>query len=1010
MRKSKCCSRGILVAVPPERAAAPSTLWKLCRAGLWNCVVIQRDGDRVRVRGFSRRRVLVLWGGLAGLLGGLLGCMPVAAELLGQVQPQSWFPPLSLAVVFALAAVAAAAGRRAGVRESRVSRAARWVLPDETLVLVESPVHRMAEDAERLSELWEHYPVVHLLHPPAGRAPPGSSGEHESLSAGRLRQHAGLLAGRHRVVPGKSRGAPHLDLLDQCRALIGKVTDDLAGASRMGWAVSPAAEWLLDNAYIIETQIDDVRRSLPRSYYHKLPVLAKGEGDRNVPRVSRVSSELVGHTDFQVGEDAIHDFLSAYQSVSHLSMGELWAMPSTLRIALIHGLCPLICRIHERLREREQAAFWANRLLASLRRGPVPLMAVLAEMARTLPRPDAHFAVELIGHLHDEDAALMPVQSWLEQSLENTLADIVTQDRQGQTEDRVSISNAVGSLREFAQLDWQSIFERQSRVEAILKQDPAAVYADMGFATRDEYRHAVERMAFRSGSAEEDVARAAVDMARSAESGEDRCLGHVGFYLVGGGRAGLEERVRYCPRPRERLARFVHAHPAACYLTWIFSGTAAVAAVFAAASAGVGAAAAVFLVLLALVPASELVVETVNFILSLLLPPRSLPAMDFKEVSREHRTLVVVPMMLLTPDSIRTEAEKLAVRHLANPDRNLLFALFADYCDAPRQHTPDNRELLRAAVQAVEDLNDRYGRGRFFLLHRERTWSDSEQQWIGRERKRGKLEDLNALIAGETEPGRRDLVRVGEPGELNTIRYVITLDSDTELPRGTAMAMIEAIAHPLNATQLDRDGRSVRAGYTIIQPRVSTSLPSAMATRFSRMHTGPAGIDPYSRSVSDVYMDLAGETSYMGKGIYDPRVFHRCLSGRFPAETLLSHDLIEGCHVRTGLAGGIEVFDEFPATYGTWRLRQHRWIRGDWQIAPWTGRRVTTPDGRASNPLSALSRWKIFDNLRRSLVAPAALTLLSASWLLFPRAAAPASILVGLYFLPPSLAQALPAV
>ncbi|MHC5016830.1 MAG: glucoamylase family protein, partial [Planctomycetota bacterium] len=287
--------------------------------------------------------------------------------------------------------------------------------------------------------------------------------------------------------------------------------------------------------------------------------------------------------------------------------------------------------------------------------------------------------------------------------------------------------------------------------------------------------------------------------------------------------------------------------------------------------------------------------------------------------------------------------------------------------------------------------------------------SDSEQHWIGRERKRGKLEDLNALIAGETEPGRGDLVRVGEPGELNTIRYVITLDSDTELPRGSAMAMIEAIAHPLNAAQLDRDGRSVHAGYTIIQPRVSTSLPSGMATRFSRMHTGPAGIDPYSRSVSDVYMDLAGETSYMGKGIYDPRVFHRCLSGRFPAETLLSHDLIEGCHVRTGFAGGIEVFDEFPATYGTWRLRQHRWIRGDWQIAPWTGRHVPTPDGRASNPLSALSRWKIFDNLRRSLVAPAALTLLSASWLLFPHAAAPASILVGCYFLFPSLAQALPA-
>jgi cyclic beta-1,2-glucan synthetase len=995
MRKSRPRLRGILVAVPPERASTLPTLWKLCRAGLWNGVVIQRNGDRIQVWGFSRRRVLLLWAVMAGLTGGLLG----------SALHQSWLPPVVPAFVFALAAVAVAGSRRAGVGKRHLSSAVRWVLPDETLVLIESPLHRMDQEAERLAELWEHHPVVLLLHPPAGRAPPGSSAANESLSAGRLGQHAGLLAARHRVGPAKRRGAPHLDLLDQCKALLEKVAADLAGGSRMGQEISPAAEWLLDNAYIIETQIDEVRRSLPRSYYHKLPVLVEDEEARNVPRVSRVSSELVGHTDFRVGEDAIHDFLSAYQSVSHLSMGELWAMPSTLRIALIHGLCPLICRVHERLREREQADFWANRLLASLRRGPGPLMTVVAEMARALPQPGAHFAVELIGHLHDEDAALMPVQSWLEQSLKKTLADIVTQDRQVQTEDRVSIANAVGSLREFSRLDWRSIFEGQSRVEAILTKDPAAVYAGMRFATRDDYRHAVERMALRSGSAEEEVAGAAVDMARSAEGGEDGRLGHVGFYLVGGGRAVLEKRVRYRPSLRERLGRFVHAHPAACYLTWIGSVTAVVAAVFATAGSGT----APFLTLLALVPASELAVESVNFILSILLPPRPLPAMDFKELSPEHRTLVVVPMMLLTPDSIRTEAEKLAVRHLANPDPNLLFALFADYCDAPEQHTPDNRELLRAAVLAVEDLNDRYGRGRFFLLHRERAWSDSEQHWIGRERKRGKLEDLNALIAGEAEPGRGDLVRVGDPEDLETARYVITLDSDTELPRGSAMAMVEAIAHPLNAPRLARDGRSVQGGYTIIQPRISTSLPSAMATRFSRMHTGPVGIDPYSRSVSDVYMDLAGETSYMGKGIYDPRVFHRCLSGRFPAETLLSHDLIEGCHVGTGFAAGIELFDDFPATYGTWRLRQHRWIRGDWQIALWTGPRVPIAGGWAPNPLSALSRWKIYDNLRRSLVAPAALTLLSASWLLSAQAA-PASVLVALLFLFPSLAQALHSV
>ena len=279
-------------------------------------------------------------------------------------------------------------------------------------------------------------------------------------------------------------------------------------------------------------------------------------------------------------------------------------------------------------------------------------------------------------------------------------------------------------------------------------------------------------------------------------------------------------------------------------------------------------------------------------------------------------------------------------------------------------------------------LNQRYGGERFFLFHRERTWSESEQSYIGWERKRGKLEELNRLIDGSRPDGADSLVRVGDPTHLAQVRFIMTLDSDTQMPSGTARRAIETLAHPLNQPRLDRDGRVLAGSYTIIQPRVSPSLPSTSASLFSRLFAYAVGTDPYTRAVSDVNQDLTGEGSYHGKGIYDVRAFSRVLSGRFPEEWLLSHDLIEGAHVRVGLASDIELLDEFPQDYLTYARRQHRWIRGDWQIADWILPRIPQPGGhRGRNLLSWYNRWKILDNLRRSLIPAASLALLAVTWL-----------------------------
>src|SRR5262249_22517533 len=337
--------------------------------------------------------------------------------------------------------------------------------------------------------------------------------------------------------------------------------------------------------------------------------------------------------------------------------------------------------------------------------------------------------------------------------------------------------------------------------------------------------------------------------------------------------------------------------------------------------------------------------------------------------------------LLTTPTAIQTQLSRLEIHYLGNTDPNLRFSLLSDCSDSPRQSMPEDAEYIDIVTRGVEELNRRHGAGLFFLFHRGRLWSESEQRWIGWERKRGKLEQLNRFLIGESALALEGFLCVGDRTRLEGIRFVITLDADTQLLAAAASRLIETLAHPLNQARLSPDGRRVSRGYTIIQPSISATLPSAMATWFSRIFADPRGIDPYTHAVSDVYQDLVGEGSYHGKGIYELQTFHRLLSGRFPTAHLLSHDLLEGSFVRVGLATDIELLDVFPSSYIAWWNRQHRWIRGDWQIIDWLKPRVPVGDGRMEhNPLSAFNRWKILDNLRRSLVPAATLALLLAGW------------------------------
>ncbi|MGD0617948.1 MAG: glucoamylase family protein, partial [Bryobacteraceae bacterium] len=770
---------------------------------------------------------------------------------------------------------------------------------------------------------------------------------------------------------------------------------DLAEAASLDHALAAAAEWLLDNGYLIRTQIAEIRRHLPRDPGKLFPLGPDGE-----PYVYELARGLVAHTDHSINETNIRECLRSYQELAPLSIAELWSFPLLLRVALIDELTRIALRVTSNQQSRETAYFWANRLAAGSRSGTEVLERILHEMESELVALEPHFIACLAEQLQDEEDALAPAQRWIEEHLKTPLAELVRTEHTREAAEHISTTNTFGSLRALARIDFTEIFESASLMDAELRRDPSGVYPHSDFATRDRCRRAVEWISRQSAMGELDVARQAIAL---ASEGSDARTRNVAHYLLGDGAAQLERSVHARIPFGIATVRSLQRHATSAYLGANAGLTLAFTTFALALAWDAGVHQPIILSVLgslALFPLSELAIQTVNALVISLLPPKALPKLDLREgVPPEHATLIVIPMLLASAETVRRELEKLEVRFLANQQTNVFFSLFSDFTDAPEATTIGDAELLQAARDGIAGLNARYPGGRFLLFHRNRVWSESEQSWIGRERKRGKIEDLNAFLLGE---GPAEILHAGSLPL--PIRYVITLDADTQLPPEAARRLVETIAHPLNQAVIDPTTRTRLSGFTIIQPRVSIALPGATATRFTRVFADTMGTDPYCQTVSDAQQDLFGEAIFHGKAIYDVHAFHEVLAERFPAETLLSHDLIEGAHAGVGLASDIELFENLPVDYASFSHRQHRWIRGDWQIARWIAKQV--PDaagGNRSNPLPLISRWRIFDNLRRSLVPVASLVLLLFGWLI-SRAPLIWTLVIGLAIAIPGLA------
>jgi cyclic beta-1,2-glucan synthetase len=676
-----------------------------------------------------------------------------------------------------------------------------------------------------------------------------------------------------------------------------------------------AAEWLIDNDYVLRRAIRDVRKDMPVRFYRDLPRLAAPEF-AGLPRVWFVARGALDAVEMQPGFNRLASFVSAYQDGRDLAIVELWALPTMLRLVCLETL-----------------------------------IAACAELFPNLAPP----------------VDIEPRDGW--------------SAHQDPTE---AVARSITAILALATLPWKDFFDRTSRVDAALRLDPAGIYAGMDFESRDLYRKAVEDLGRGSGRVETEVVRLALEM--SDAQADDPRRGHVGHWLVGSGRADLEGALGYSPPFASRHLRWIRARARPLYFAVLvlFVLAALLLPVAILWNRDAGPAAYVGGILLSLVPAGIVAVTLTHWLVTLILPPRTLTKLDFEAgLPAFVRAVVAVPVILRGADEVGPLLEHVETNWLTNPDPNLRFVVLSDFADAAERTLPTDAAILAALRAGIDRLNDRYpDRRPFVLLHRQRRLNAADGIWMGWERKRGKLSEFNDFLA--TGNGSAFPVRAGKADSLIGTPSVITLDADTILPAGAAQRLLGALLHPLNRAEFGPDGK-VKDGYAFIQPRVEIAPQAGTRSLFTRLYTGDTAIDIYSRAVSDVYQDLFGEGIFTGKGAYDVAAFRRAIEGRAPDNIILSHDLFEGLHGRTALASDIVLYEDFPPDFLGYARRSHRWIRGDWQILPWLASRVPGAEGaRLPSRFDLLDRWRIADNLRRSLIAPGLVLLAAVGWLMLP--------------------------
>ncbi|WP_206155038.1 GH36-type glycosyl hydrolase domain-containing protein, partial [Clostridium muellerianum] len=746
--------------------------------------------------------------------------------------------------------------------------------------------------------------------------------------------------------------------------------------------VIQAAEWLLDNLYLIQREYEDVKVNMPESYYKNLPIMSKGIM-KGYPRIYYIAVELVSHTDGAIDEETIETFISVYQKNTILTSGELWALPIMIRIALIQNISKIIERIVFAQKEIEKGDILAERLIDAVNNNTVE------DEIKKLYFEDiiftSHMVERVLKVLRDNETENTIIYKWIDEKLDNeetNLERMINIEHQKQAGYQISIGNSITGIREVGTLNWKVSFEKLSYVENILRKDPFRIYENMDFQSRDYYRHSIEKLAKCMNVPESLIAKRAIECALEAKNNADseKYEEHVGYYIIDHGIESLKKKISFEESKVHSIkSKFIKGNVNFYIGTIIFSTILLVSLILVLSYyndertilwqyiiAGIA----------ILIPCSEIVVSTFNWSINKLIEPRFVPKIEFRKgIPVEASTIVVIPTLLPSETRVKELISDMEVYYLANKEENIYFGILGDFKDSVQKEEKDDRSIVDTALKLIKALNDKYSKNGidiFYFFNRYRQYNEKEGIWLGWERKRGKLMEFNELIKGSKNTSY-DVVS-GNVENLYNIKYVITLDADTQLPRDSAKRLIGSMYHILNKPYIDSNNKVVLRGHGLMQPRIGVGTLSANKTMFSKIFSGEVGIDMYTTAISDVYEDLFDEGIFTGKGIYDVDTFNNILSGEIPENSVLSHDLLEGSYIRAALVTDIELIDGYPAYYNSSCKRIHRWTRGDWQLLPWIFKK---------NHLNKLSRWKVFDNLRRSLLAPSIMILIILALLMF---------------------------
>ncbi len=741
---------------------------------------------------------------------------------------------------------------------------------------------------------------------------------------------------------------------------------------KMGINIHPAGEWLLDNYYIIEESVKSIKKELTLKNYQNLIGIANGAYS-GFARIYVLATEIVAYTEARIEAHTLEDFLKAYQNKKTLNMEEIWNIGIFLQIAIIETIRGVCEKIYSVQMQKYKVEDIIERLVEykeihdqKFREKPKNIIKI--NEVGQMKYPFIEYMSYRLKRYGKKAASYLEILEEQVMKMGTTVSEVIKKEHFDIAVRKVTIGNCIKSIKEIQRMNFLEIFENINGVESILKKDPALIYENMDYKTKAYYRNKIKEISKKTKISELYITGKALELAQDNEKEEKKS--HIGYYLISDGIKDLYKTLQTNKKP------YLPKHKVTKYITAIFLLSAIISALLSFyIYIQTNLILSIIIFFLTYIPATQITTELIQAILNKIVKPTLIPKMDYSNgVPKEQATMVIIPTIVDSAKKVKDLVSKLEVFYLANKSENIYFTLLGDTTSIDKEKESYDEEIIKAGIQAVENLNKKYpdeNMGKFQFIYRKRFWNESEKAFLGWERKRGLITQFNEYLLENIEnPFLANTIEAErKKGLIPKIKYIITLDSDTNLVLNSGLELIGAAAHILNKPQLNKSEDAVISGHAIIQPRVGIDLVSARKSIFTKIFAGAGGVDSYANAISDIYQDNFAEGIFTGKGIYDLEVFSKVLKDEIPENTVLSHDLLEGSYLRCGLSSDIFLLDGYPYKYNAFITRLSRWIRGDFQIVRWLMPNITTSSGeKKKNPLNALSKFKILDNLRRSLV------------------------------------------